>query len=611
MSKFQQKLIHIKADLINLFIDSENRIEPHHYINTIQSSILNHFKIENCFLKFEDGMFQQHTRGIPWGKVKAYFQEGPVSPIPPACNEAKEFQGYSEMVLLKNDQTLYGMLLVKSNPLWREFSRSHEFTDFIQLFIQLLSKMNEQIKIDRQENSFKKILNVTELFHSTLDIDSILENVLETIQESYPKFHAELMLSIDQDRKTTTKIKSFDYLKERHSTVEAFVSGKMTIEEETDVTLLNAPIKGRQAIYGVLQVKVPKTYSFTYKEREFIRMLANTSGSALENAKLYNQSHRLIRNLQLINETTHRLNSKIDIHEMLSFLKEQFIVSLSPMELCFVIKEKGELKLSEASTKLFHHEEGKFYIRFVAKHFETSQEPLFIADFSKVIFNEGKYLSLMAVPMMVEEKMTGFSIALHENSYFFSFDSFKLMQALIQHSSLAISNSILRNQLQEMVDYDHLTKLHTRKYLDSYVSKSLKDDDGGMFLLLDIDDFKGINDTFGHQVGDDVLVQIGNELKNSVESKGICARWGGEELSVYIPNITIAEAEKLSKSIVEIIPEVTNPKVTVSAGMISWNKKERPDFRQLFLQADTALYMAKNSGKNQVCFYHNVEIPYS
>ena len=132
-----------------------------------------------------------------------------------------------------------------------------------------------------------------------------------------------------------------------------------------------------------------------------------------------------------------------------------------------------------------------------------------------------------------------------------------------------------------------------------------------MFLLLDIDDFKGINDTFGHQVGDDVLVQIGNELKNSVESKGICARWGGEELSVYIPNITIAEAEKLSKSIVEIIPEVTNPKVTVSAGMISWNKKERPDFRQLFLQADTALYMAKNSGKNQVCFYHNVEIPYS
>ena len=63
----------------------------------------------------------------------------------------------------------------------------------------------------------------------------------------------------------------------------------------------------------------------------------------------------------------------------------------------------------------------------------------------------------MAIPMIVEERINGFSIVLHRDPYFFSFDSFKLMQSLIHHSSLAIANSILRNQLQDMVDRDHLT----------------------------------------------------------------------------------------------------------------------------------------------------------
>ena len=82
-----------------------------------------------------------------------------------------------------------------------------------------------------------------------------------------------------------------------------------------------------------------------------------------------------------------------------------------------------------------------------------------------------------------------------------------------------------------MVDHDHLTKLYARSYLDKFVNQSLKNDDCGMFLLIDIDNFKRINDTYGHQVGDQVLIQIGEMLIEKVGKKGICARWGGEEMA--------------------------------------------------------------------------------
>jgi len=210
----------------------------------------------------------------------------------------------------------------------------------------------------------------------------------------------------------------------------------------------------------------------------------------------------------------------------------------------------------------------------------------------------------MAIPILMEEKINGFSIVLHKEPYFFSFDSFKLMQSLIHHSSLAIANSILRTQLQEMVDLDHLTKLYARSYLDQFVEKSLEYDQSGMFLLIDIDNFKRINDTYGHQVGDKILVQIAVQLKETIGSRGICARWGGEEMSVYVPNIDEKEALELASTIVEVIPSTTDPQVTISAGLITWDERDRPAFQSVFLHADTALYEAKNSGKNRFCTHN-------
>lgn len=618
MSGHRLKLMEIKMDLFNIIISS---VDDEHYIEDysekLKNCFLQHFNIEKCcFLLFENETLKPFINpesifknsGIGWTMFEDYFHHQKGAPIPPILKEREEFIDYTDMILLKKKEEVCGAFLLNSNSLWHDFYRSDVFSEFVETLTKVMSSIVKNIEIRINESQYKKLYNMTDLFHSTMDINIILENVITTIKGNYNDFDVELILSNDQERKTSLNIKQFDYLTERSATVEAFVSGKITIEKvkELECTLLNAPIKGRQAIYGILQVKAPFDYSFTENEQEFIRMISNASGNALENAKLYHQSHRLITDLQLINETSHRLNSELNIHEMLKFLQQQLMKSFQSKELCFVFKENGQYNLAETSSEFFKTDQGQLYIDHVAKHFECTKDPLFIADFSRLISNEVKYKSMMAIPMIVEQEIIGFSIVLHTDSYFFSFDGFKLMQSLIQHSSLAISNSILRHKLQEMVDHDHLTNLYTRSYLDEFVDHSLENDDGGMFLLLDIDDFKRVNDSYGHQVGDKVLVQIGEMLIQEIGDNGICARWGGEELSVYVPNITKEKAMTLSERIVAQIPEVTAPKVTVSAGLITWDKKERPEFQQLFLQADTALYHAKNSGKNKVCYYDDI-----
>lgn len=623
MKVHQQTIIDFKSDLLNICVQSVDELSSEdRYFGLLQDCLKQHFHIEkSCFLLNVDNKLipfnidttlEMKYSGFPFLLFETYFfQQNNIS-IPYFVKEKEEFKEMTHMVLLNaKDSNPYGVLFLKTSEAWEELAKSEYFDQVISYLSKTAYLLSKTVEVHFNENQYRKLYNMTDLFHSTMDIDLILENVLNTIQSNFPNFNVELILSNDQDRHTTINIKQFDYLSERPSAIEAFVSGNITTEQATDLncTLLNAPIKGRQAIYGILQVSAPISFVFSQAQKDFIRMLAHASGNALENAKLYHQSHRLISDLQLINETSHRLNMNLDISEMLTFLQKQLMKSFQPMELCFVFIENQECKITDACTNLFKTEESQIYIEHVSRHFEKSLDPLFIADFSRLIAEEVRYKSIMAIPMIVEQHITGFSIVLHRDSYFFSFDSFKLMQSLIHHSSLAISNSILRSQLQEMVDHDHLTKLYARSYLDNFVEKSIMNDDSGMFLLIDIDNFKKINDTYGHHIGDEVLVQIGQLLHKVVGTRGICARWGGEEMAIYVPNILEDEAVKLAEEIVEYIPKITNPTVTISAGLVNWHKSERPEFQSIFLRADTALYNAKNGGKNQYMVYEETMQP--
>ena len=497
------------------------------------------------------------------------------------------------------------LLLIKSTSSWRKFSLSPyliEFEEAISNFIQTIRKMGFYIS---REKKFRQLFKVTELFNSTMTSQVILDGIMDTIAESFPTMNVDLLLSHEQ-KELSHSYKLFDYSNERASAMDAFVSGEVTIENAKDLNgiLLNAPIKGKQGIYGVLQINAPSDFYFLETQRNFIRMLANTAGSSLENASLYDQSHQLIEDLKLVNETSRKLNSNMQFDEMLDFLKRQFKSAFKPTQMAFIFYGEGECyDVSQMSTDYFQSEVGQKYISFVSAHFKSSNESLFDANFSTTVDEPTHYESVIAIPITNQENIVGVVICMHENPYFFSFHDFKLMKSLIGHSSLALANSMLRDQLQELANKDHLTKLYARRYLDNVVGQSIEHNEGGVFILFDIDDFKTVNDTYGHQIGDNVLQQIAAHILEEFEGVGVAARWGGEEFAVYLPFTVISTGRRLAERLIEKIPNVTNPSVTISAGLNDWVVGQKMEFKKLFHFTDSALYSAKSNGKNQLVIH--------
>lgn len=159
--------------------------------------------------------------------------------------------------------------------------------------------------------------------------------------------------------------------------------------------------------------------------------------------------------------------------------------------------------------------------------------------------------------------------------------------------------------LEEMYITDALTQLYNRAHFDDIVSSIIehqrKADINFALIIVDIDHFKLVNDTYGHLVGDEALKLIANALKNSLREDDVIARWGGEEFVVMLKNVSIEEAKLITEKLrhaVEIV-EINNTFYsTCSFGVTMYKPKENID--DTFKRADEALYKAKESGRNKV-----------
>jgi two-component system, cell cycle response regulator len=450
------------------------------------------------------------------------------------------------------------------------------------------------------EKRYRELFKVTEIFHSTRDVHTLLVQIIETLKQVFPIDEFHLLLSNDRYEFGTLPIKNFDFDRANESAMQAFVNGSIEVREQD---VLYAPLKGKQGIYGVLEVKSKAHYTFTEQKIEFIRLLAYTAGNALENAKLYEQSKRLITDLQLINETSHQLNLNLRLTDTVLFLKKQIKRSFQASAIGFVLLQKGEYKILEESSSVFFEEEGEKYISYVMGRIEKERDAIFLGDVSDRFEEGAVFPSVMAVPMIQNEALLGFCIVLHNEPYMFSFDMYKLLQSFIHHSTLAITNATLREKLEQMVITDHMTKLFARNYLDDEMESSMNKDSVGTLLLIDIDDFKSINDNYGHQIGDEVIIGVANLIKDIVSQDGFVARWGGEELAVYLPSLDHEAGSDIAQRIVEEIPVNTDPSVTLSCGLSTWRVRDEQcpkSVKELVKKADEALYHAKNNGKNQV-----------
>lgn len=153
----------------------------------------------------------------------------------------------------------------------------------------------------------------------------------------------------------------------------------------------------------------------------------------------------------------------------------------------------------------------------------------------------------------------------------------------------------------ETLEHDELTGLLRREPFINLVNKKLKEKESFSFMMVDIDDFKKINDTHGHMLGDEVLKKASEIFKNLTKDVISC-RLGGDEFAILLPNVNKEEeaillASRLKQSINEL--EIKKDlKVGISIGITLVKENSKYDFKKLYKKTDKVLYISKNNGKN-------------
>lgn len=158
---------------------------------------------------------------------------------------------------------------------------------------------------------------------------------------------------------------------------------------------------------------------------------------------------------------------------------------------------------------------------------------------------------------------------------------------------------MLDKRLEELAGIDGLTQVANRRSLDNYMTQLIEDGTDFTFSLLDVDNFKSINDTYGHREGDLSLIRIANTLKEIFGHN--IFRYGGDEFALISFEDAQSVAEKISRLNLRLKEEVTEYVLQTCSGV--YHRREQDDERQVFEFADSALYEAKQNGKACTVIY--------
>jgi diguanylate cyclase (GGDEF)-like protein len=220
----------------------------------------------------------------------------------------------------------------------------------------------------------------------------------------------------------------------------------------------------------------------------------------------------------------------------------------------------------------------------------------------------------MGLPVAVHGQTLGVILAYSEQPGVFNVSDLSLLEMIGRQAAVALQNS----RLYVMATVDGLTGLFVRRYFDrrllEEISRGKRYGTNFSLMLLDFDNFKDINDTHGHAVGDIVLRQVAEILLSEVRSLDLPARYGGDEFAIILPEVNWRGALILAS---RILYQVRRGRVRVgdqlqkfslSIGLASFPEHSSEDSASLIAVADKALYKAKSHGKGQVVVYGEEEL---
>lgn len=218
-------------------------------------------------------------------------------------------------------------------------------------------------------------------------------------------------------------------------------------------------------------------------------------------------------------------------------------------------------------------------------------------------------------PLVGEKALLGCVVA-HSNVDKLSKKEIDYLEQLTKQSSITIHRANVYAEVLQHATLDALTGLNNRRQfeirLKQEVATAKRQGKPLCSMMLDVDFFKNVNDTYGHIAGDNVLKNIASVIRNELREYDIASRYGGEEFAILLPFTRIEEAfavaqrlrvavEKSSIDVTNEAGETSQINITVSIGVYEYQDSDTPE--DLYKKADKALYMAKNHGRNKVVIF--------
>jgi diguanylate cyclase (GGDEF)-like protein len=377
-------------------------------------------------------------------------------------------------------------------------------------------------------------------------------------------------------------------------------------------SVIIAPVCLVDKVVGVL-VMDRKIGSFSEKEKVIFDEAANTAGFLLGMLRLYEKARYDVQHLSSLAELAEKLHKRLDLKEILkdTTLAFRHFMPCDDISIAKVdeVNNSGEVLVSTYVQENTRFSLSDGLVGFVARH----KNSIIKDDLNKgnlVTFKKGMKstnASFVGVPIQQDDELLGVIWLEDHLRKKFNEDDVRILNILSYQLSLAWQRAILYDKVKELSIRDGLTDLYNHRHFQEILEEKIGEINELVLMLLDIDHFKKINDTYGHQAGDKVL----QFLARLISQVGIAARYGGEEFAIIMPACSLKRAmdkavrmkDQLLKS--EVSFDAAKIRFTVSIGIAHYPNDAKTRVA-LIEKADRALYTAKAQGRDRIIIAQSI-----
>ena len=376
---------------------------------------------------------------------------------------------------------------------------------------------------------------------------------------------------------------------------------------------LAVPLIVRNEVVGVLDCQSDEEDFFDADTIDLLTLFSTQASIALQNAKLYSAEQRKSAQLEAINAIARQTTAVLDIDQLLQKACHFMLHSFAVDQVAMLLLEDGQLVLRA--------QEGKLTPRMtvggslspgtgLCARAISSGKPVMENDVGRVAgyvpgFEETR--SELCLPLVSLGETLGVLTVESAHANAFTAADVQPLESVADICAAAIQNARYFEKVKQMAYLDGLTGIFNRRYFETRVAEEIERaqryQNELSVIMIDVDNFKKLNDEFGHLLGDETLRQVSSILAQNLRKVDIACRYGGEEFVILAPQTSGEHAQGVAEKLRKMVegwsfPGVPRP-VTITAGVSSYpaNGKTRDE---LVKAADDALYRAKQDGRNRV-----------